>query len=277
MRRSTDGRLQVIPVSDSDTHIPHEHVALFSGGYDSLVMTHKVMTEGVATAVLHLDTGTGLDENLQFVRDVCEEYDWPLYVREAKKPLEEFAKEWGFPKAGSHSWAYRYFKEHTLQRFTSEIETDEMVHYYTGVRRAESERRKINVTDEYQEHAAGRWMWVSPIMHWSDEDCYQYRMEHDLPENPVAENICRSGECYCGAFAHRDEEMLQLEAHYPEHAEWLKQLEEEVQSEIGKKQDYCWWGSEGLSKSELRALIAENDEDQMFLCQDCEWGGQLAD
>lgn len=244
-----------------------EHVALFSGGYDSLVMTHKVMEEGDAEAVLHLDTGTGIDENLQFVKDVCEGYGWPLYIRESKKDLVEFAKDWGFPTAAAHSWAYRYFKEHTLGRFTTELEN--YPHYYTGVRSAESERRKINVTEEYQDHPNDRWTWVAPIMDWTDQDCHDYRERHDLPENPVAENICRSGECYCGAFAHRDEELLQLEAHYPEHYDWLMDVEAEVQEEIGTTDAYSWWGSEGLSSKELRALIAENDDQQMFLCQNC--------
>lgn len=58
--------------------IPYHTFALFSGGHDSLVSTHYSMENGLANCVAHLDTNTGIDENLEFVKSVCEKYDWPL-------------------------------------------------------------------------------------------------------------------------------------------------------------------------------------------------------
>jgi len=91
-----------------------------------------------------------------------------------------------------------------------------------------------------------------------------------LPHNPVNEKIGRSGDCYCGAYANRETELLELQAEYPDHYEWLMDLEQEVQEEIGTDQDYCYWGFGKMSEKELRAKIAENDSRQMMLCSSCD-------
>lgn len=243
--------------------------AMFSGGHDSLVSTHYCMENGLADGVLHLDTGTGLSENQEFVEDVCEQYGWQLEIRQPTKSLKEFAIEYGFPQPPSHSWAYRYFKEHTLASFVTDIECEGKPHFYTGVRKDESTRRMETISGEYQERE--RWVWVAPIMDWTSEDCEEYIEEHDLPRNPVVSNIHRSGECFCGAYANRDEELIDLQAHYPDHADWLLELEEEVQSDIGTDEDYCWWGAGGMPPEDVQNLIDEGDhEEGMVLCRDCE-------
>lgn len=244
--------------------------ALFSGGHDSLVSTHLTMERADADAVLHLDTGTGIPENQQYVEDVCERFGWPLRIESANKTLAEFAEEWGFPGAGAHGWAYRYFKDHSLGRVASDV--DGKPRYFTGVRRSESDRRMVSIGEAtVEENSNGQWVWVNPIAKWSKEDCREYIEIHDLPTNPVVENIHRSGECFCGAFAHRDEELIDLEAHYPEHHRWLLSVEDDVQDEIGADSGTCFWGHGGLSSKELRALVAESDDCQMVLCSDCQF------
>lgn len=253
---------------ENPDRIDYESMAMFSGGHDSLVATHYCMENGLTEAVLHLDTGTGIDENVQFIRDVCDEYGWPLIVREADKDFKEFAKEWGFPSGAGHSWVYRYLKEHTLASVSTDCVT-EKPEFYTGVRKDESDRRMRTIEGERQE--THKWIWVSPIMDWTQADCDEYIEEHDLPRNPVVENIHRSGECFCGAFATRDEELIDLQAHYPDHAEWLMELEKEVQDEIGTDEDYCWWGHDGLQSEELQELLDSQDRDDVtpMLCRGC--------
>lgn len=245
-----------------------QHYAMFSGGHDSLVSTHYCMENGHTDAVLHLDTNTGIPANQEFVEDVCDEFGWQLRIESAKMTLQEFAKRWGFPASASHGWAYRYFKAHTLQRVAGDL--DCKPHFWTGVRRHESKRRMKTVTDKVQEDATGRWVWHAPLMDWTEQDCEAYIDECKLPRNPVVAYIHRSGECYCGAFAHRDEELIDLEANYPDHYEWLIDVEQDVQDEIGTKQGYCFWGHSEMSSKELRALLAEHDDAQMVLCSDCD-------
>jgi len=66
------------------------------------------------------------------------------------------------------------------------------------------------VTDEKQVDATGRWVWRAPIAEWSEQDCLDYIDDHELPRNPVVADIHRSGECFCGSFATRDEELIDL-------------------------------------------------------------------
>ena len=246
--------------------------ALFSGGNDSVVSTHVAYNEYDIDYTVYLDTNTGVDENLEHVKDVCESYGWDLAVISSPMTLKEFAlgsdtrEALGFPGPGVHSWAYQYFKERQLREIATHV--DGTPRFYTGVRSHESNRRMKNVEGGRVE--AERWVWVSPVHDWRDSAMDKYREDHDLPTNPVAEKIGRSGDCYCGAYAHRDSELAELEAHYPDHAEWLKRVEKEVQDEIGTDEDYAYWGFGGLSEKELRAKMANDDMNQMSLCSSCD-------
>lgn len=243
--------------------LPYERVALFSGGHDSLASTHYVMEELDGDVVVHIDTGTGIDDNQQFVEDVCEEYGWELEIITPNTTLVDFAKRWGFPKAPGHSWIYRYLKEHPLQSFARDCENKP--YYFTGVRSDESVRRMETVDAEGSD--AGQWFWRAPIADWTDEDVEEYIDEEDLPRNPVVEVLGRSGECFCGAFSDRWSELNTLEEHYPEHAEWIYEIEQEVQEDIGEDESHCYWATSGLTDEEVEQL--KEQEDTPVLCSGC--------
>lgn len=245
--------------------IPFSKFALFSGGHDSLVSTHYTMENDMAECVLHLDTNTGIEENIEYIESVCEQYDWPLEIYQSEVELEDFAKEYGFPKASYHNVAYRYFKERPLQKAARDS-VKRRQEMYSGVRRSESKRRMENVEDSSEQYT---WTWYAPIADWTKEDCEDYIDEHDLPRNDVVGEIHRSGDCYCGAFAHRDTELIDLSAMYPEHAEWLLNTEKRVQEEIGTDEDWCWWGSQGVSSDRLTELREDEDSRVPTLCQKC--------
>lgn len=238
---------------------------LFSGGHDSLVATHFSMEKGLAEAVLHIDTGTGLPQNQDFVEDFCRGRGYPLTVESSSYSLKELAVEFGFPSPATHTWTYRYLKERPLREVAKR--SDGKPHFYTGVRRQESERRFRNVEDGRE---TDRFVWYAPIASFSKRDVEAYIDDHDLPRNPVVENIHRSGECFCGAFAARDEELIDLEAHYPRHYNYLLEVEERVQSEIGTSEDYCFWGHGEADPRSLRAEKAEKDDQQLVLCRGCQ-------
>jgi len=246
--------------------------ALFSGGNDSIASTHYCHEHYEIDYTVYLDTNTGLDQNIEYVKEVCQDYGWDLAILSSQYDLKDFAlgsdtrQALGFPGPSIHSWAFHYLKQDQLKRIATH--TDSKPKYYTGVRSQESQRRMSNVKGGFQEDA--RWVWISPIHDWSDRQTDAYRDEHDLPRNPVNEKIGRSGDCYCGAYANRDTELLELEAHYPDHADWLLNLEQEVQDEIGTDKDYCYWGFGNMSEKELRGKIANNDDKQMMLCSSCD-------
>ncbi len=246
--------------------------ALFSGGNDSVASTHKAYSEYDIDYTVYLDTNSGLPANKEHVKDVCQEYGWDLLIAQSPVSLKEFAlgtdtrKPLGFPAPSMHSWAYQYFKERQIASITTHV--NERPRFYAGVRTHESKRRMNNVDGDKDE--AERWTWINPIWNWRDEQTDDYREEHDLPKNPVAKKIGRSGDCYCGAFADRQAQLVELEAHYPKHADYLKELEQEVQDELGTDEKYCYWGFGDMSEKDMRAVMAKNDEAQMPLCSSCD-------
>ena len=246
--------------------------ALYSGGNDSVCSTHVAYKEYPIDYTVYLDTNTGIDENKEHVKEVCDKYNWDLVIAQSPLTLEEYVlgngnrNALGFPGPGTHSWAFQAFKQQQLGFIATHI--NERPRFYSGVRSDESERRMENVEGEVQE--ARRWTWVSPIHDWTDEDCDDYRENKDLPTNPVAERIGKSGDCFCGAYDERNSTLVELEAHYPGHAEWLEEIEEKAKAELGTDNRGSYWGFGGMSEKELRSEIAKNDESQMKLCSSCD-------
>lgn len=260
----------ITKVSDIDEQATD--FALFSGGNDSIASTHYAHQHHDIDYTVYLDTNTGIPENREYVEDVCERFGWDLAVLSAPGSLKEFVvgsetrKPLGFPGPAIHSWAFQYLKERQLGQIATQ--TEDEPHFYTGVRSAESDRRMRNVSESVER--TDRWVYINPIHDWSDERTDEYRKQNDLPRNPVNEKIGRSGDCYCGAYANRETELVELEAHYPEHYEWLMDLEDEVQEEIGKDSPTSYWGFGEMSDKKLRSLMAENDDAQMMLCSSCD-------
>jgi len=249
-----------------------QHFALFSGGNDSVASTHKAYEEHPIDFTVYLDTNTGLPENKEHVKKVCESYGWDLLIAQSPYTLRDFVlgtesrEPLGFPGPSAHSWAFQLFKERQLGYITTRV--DGRPKFYAGVREHESQRRMENVGGDTEK--ADRWTWVRPIWNWRDSQVDDYREEHGLPENPVDKKIGRSGDCYCGAYANRETEMVELEAHYPEHAEWIKEVEQDAQEKFGTDEDTSYWGFGDMSEKELRGLMAENDPSQMMLCSSCD-------
>lgn len=243
--------------------LPYEHIALFSGGNDSMVSTHYTMEKGPGELVLHIDTTIGIDETQQFVKDVCDKYNWELKIISGKRSFKEFVKEYGFPKPGNHNYVYRYLKEHAIGSFVSDCYFTPTM--YTGVWKGESERRKMNVSEGLSDDE--RWYWSAPMKNWASEQIEDYREKHNLPINDVAKNIDMSGECLCGAYFDRITELEKLKEHYPEAYNELKELEELAMKHHGNTK-YSYWGSEGLT--DVNEQIPEIEEFEMKLCSDCE-------
>jgi phosphoadenosine phosphosulfate reductase len=245
--------------------LEHRNYALFSGGHDSLVNTHYAMQNGLADCVIHIDTGIGIPETKEYVKQRCDTNEWPLVVLTSDHSYEEIVKENGFPGPGVHIILYSKLKERALREIPRHI--DEKPNFYTGVRASESSRRFKNVSPRQEDK---QWVWLAPIWDWGEDDIREYIDKHGLVKSPVKQLYHHSGECLCGCFGNRTEELAVLEAHYPETAERIKELEKEVQEERGSEDKQSYWGHGGMSSIDLRALLADNDETQMMLCQSCE-------
>ena len=234
--------------------------ALFSGGHDSIVSTHKMMTQGATDTVLHIDTGIGIPETKEYVKERCQEYDWDLDIVSSDFDYRDIVLENGFPGPGVHVIMYSKLKERALRKVARRH--DGKPHFYTGVRSDESDRRFRNVSETVQE--ASQWFWHSPIHDMSEKDVHEYIDEHGIKKNPVKKLYHHSGECLCGAFGNRPEELVLLEAHYPQTADRIKRLESEVQDRHGYEKK-CYWAHGNTDDK----LISAEHPDQMTLCNSC--------
>lgn len=229
---------------------------LSSGGNDSAIVGH--LLRGRYDAVLHVNTGTGIPETTQYVRDVAVAWGDTLHelhprnsyrdlvmgrVLATRGPNAGKRAVWqGFPGPVGHRVMYRHLKDEPLMAFRRSIVGDEgrtrKVIYLGGMRWAETERRFRNAEAIDQDGAI---IWVSPIVHWTDAHMREYRarhrcqQQHDhaehrlcfdgaLPLNEVTEHIHMSGECLCGAYA-KPGELDEIAFFYPDTAATLRDLE----------------------------------------------------
>ena len=98
--------------------------ACFSGGKDSLVSTHFVMSElegedDIDKHVVFVDTGAMLPISEPFVRDVCQQYGWNLTVLNGG--FFEKAKKFGMPRM-RHRWCCYECKLKPIIEFVQTLE-----------------------------------------------------------------------------------------------------------------------------------------------------------
>jgi len=238
------------------------HVALVSGGMDSTTAASVAVEVAPKIDILaYLDTGTGLDSNHEYIETLADELGLQLWTLRTHNQYEKKVRENGFPGASRHSIMYRSLKERQLGKLATMTGDSQLV-LWTGVRSQESERR-MNHVERLQE--ADRWTWVAPIHDWSKEDCREYVDDRELPRNELWTKLGRSGDCFCGCFASR-EELLDLEASGNEsHADWIRSLESEIVDDFGKQGR---WAHSSMDVSDHGVADVE-DGRQMTLCSNC--------
>jgi 3'-phosphoadenosine 5'-phosphosulfate sulfotransferase (PAPS reductase)/FAD synthetase len=255
-------------MTDAFDDVPRgNHVALASGGMDSTVAAHLSVTEGPCDLLVYLDTGTGLDSNREYVEELADAWGVQLWTLRTQKNFDEMVIEDGFYGPSMHPMLFRSLKERQLGRLATMTagrgnQTD--LHCWTGVRSDESDRRAKTVNSE--SHGA-RWTYHAPIADWTKEDCREYMNEHDLPRNPLWDTLHRSGDCFCGAYASFSEVLDLRAAGEDDHADWIRELEEQV--DLDEKQERERWGWGGMNPDEQKRARAEQDDDQMLLCANC--------
>lgn len=203
-------------------HNPRKVFALFSGGHDSLCSTHVASSHPRFDGVIHINTGIGIEDTREFVRETCKKFDWPLKEYHPPVSYEEIIKKYGFPGPGGHNLVYQRLKERCLRQVIRESKQKwkDRIIFVTGVRKSESVRRMGHV-EEIQRRGAT--VWTAVIADWTDTMKNWYMDRHNLPRNPVVENLCMSGECLCGAFAKPDE-LETIRYFYPDAATEIDRL-----------------------------------------------------
>lgn len=248
-------------------------VVLFSGGGDSTALLDVMHANKLATHIGHVDTTIGIPETREHVNRVAAMYDLPFIVESPGDGdrFDDWIMGHGFPGPGQHFKAYQRLKERALRKIRGQLVTNgrtERVMFLAGRRRDESARRaQIPVSSR-----EGSTVWVSPIYDWTNEEIAAYKIERNLPVNPVSEHLHMSGECLCGAFA-KPGELEEISFFYPQVGERIRKLELAVEAS-GAPPERCRWGW----GAERRPTIDENQQTFDFgpLCSSCEWRNENA-
>lgn len=201
---------------------------LYSGGNDSTTVGH--IFKGVATHAVHANTGIGIEETRQFVRDTCAGWGLPLVEKHAGTAFEDFVMANGFPGPAQHYRMYQRLKERCLDAARVDLgchrSRKKRAIFIAGRRRDESARR----ADVPKYEPDGSVIWISPLVEWTKLDLNTYRLMHDdVPLNPVSQNLEMSGECLCSSFA-KPGEIEMIGDFYPHVREEVEALERRLQA-----------------------------------------------
>lgn len=229
---SVAGRAAAVIDAAAAEHEPSHLFALFSGGHDSLTSTALAAEHPRFAAAVHINTGIGIEETREFVRETCRREGWPLIeLHPDAKTYEELVLADGFPGGPrSHNTMYYWLKQRQVRRLVREHKQGRhgRVVLVTGIRAEESERRMASVMAQ-PVYRVGAQVWVNPILDWTGVDCGRLIEARGLERNEVVDLLHRSGECLCGALAHA-REIREIERWFPETAARIHRLEAEVQA-----------------------------------------------
>jgi 3'-phosphoadenosine 5'-phosphosulfate sulfotransferase (PAPS reductase)/FAD synthetase len=245
---------------------PAEIFIGYSGGNDSAAVVHWMMNNVPGCKVLHINTGIGIERTRQHVRETCAAYGWELVEIRAKEDCgqdyDTIVKKYGFPGPNGHQFMYRRLKERCIEHLLRIYKTkrSDKIMIATGIRHDESKNRAGYAGREI--NFKGAQMWVNPLYWWTGTDMRQYIDAAKMPRNPVSQMLGMSGECLCGAYAHKGE-MALVRLVCPATADRLKRLEDEVKA-CGHE-----WGWEDRPPTVAEQFIAKNQYAMPF-CNGCE-------
>ena len=229
-------------------------VVMFSGGNDSITAAHLFRDRADYAGMSN--TGIGIEETRQFVRDTCAGWGLPL-IEKHPRPGRTYRDlvlglaissqgpnrgirpvNIGFPGYRGHPVMFHWLKERPFQDMRNDLVTrpDDRVIYISGIRKAESQkrRRKSQAVER-----VGLIVWCKPLINWTRLDLNAYRLRFpDVPRNEVADTLHMSGECMCGAYA-QPGELDEIGYWYPEAVKPVRALEQEAR-DLGIKR--CQWG-----------------------------------
>lgn len=253
-----------------EEHKPSHVFAMFSGGHDSLAATRVASKHPRFSGAVHINTGIGIEETREFVRETCAREGWPLKEYRAREDAgqdyEQLVLERGFPGPGHHYKMYSRLKERCIRLLTKEHKRHwrDRIMLVTGCRQQESSRRMGHVQPIKPE---GIRVWVAPIYDWHKAQCSAYILREGLQPNWVVQTLHMSGECLCGAFAHKGE-LAEIDLWFPKTAKYIRDLECRV-----KAAGHCWGWEQQPPKGKGKTLRDPSGrikaEKRQELCTTC--------
>lgn len=263
-----------------ETYKPRHVFGLFSGGDDSLTVTHfaKQHLGERMDAVVHINTGIGLPETRAHVDIAADLLRWNLLEYKAKdcgQDYEQLVLAHGFPGPDHHTKMYNRLKERPLRALARDHQGGKIV-LISGLRQQESGRRMRLKSEAIQKD--GRRIWCAPFFYMSTDQIAEYRTDvlKRVPKSPAKEFLCMSGECMCGSFAEKGEQ-AQVRFFFPKFGEYLDDLTARVRAAgfpwAWDEKPPKWWSK---MKAALKAGQADAFEDErtsaiQMMCSSCQF------
>jgi 3'-phosphoadenosine 5'-phosphosulfate sulfotransferase (PAPS reductase)/FAD synthetase len=231
MELSAERMAKVIAEVDP-THI----IATVSGGRDSAAEVALALEMGIKIdLILHCRTGTGIPQTTEHVLNHYGNLGPDFVMADAGEAYEAYVMRKGFFGIGrdAHNFSYRILKADPLRKAISrhirQGKRGVRTLLLNGARAPESENRQLNLRETRMDKGN---LWVNLIHDWSAGDRDQYLRLRDVPINPVAIQLCRSGECMCGTMQTMGDR-LEAAAIYPEWGAQLDDLERRAKAKHG--------------------------------------------
>jgi 3'-phosphoadenosine 5'-phosphosulfate sulfotransferase (PAPS reductase)/FAD synthetase len=216
-----------------DQFNPTDIISMVSGGKDSAASDAVARELGVNIRfVMHGNTRCGIPETTEFVRSTYGALG--DYVEaDAGTAYEDYVLRKGFfgKGVGAHGFSYRVLKATPFRKAVSkEIrkgKRDVRVLFLNGARKDESDNRKANLEPYRCDPAAPGNIWVNLIHGWDQVTRDAYLTSRNVEINPVAVQLCRSGECMCGTMQ-SEQERVEASVLYPSWGKWINELDAEA-------------------------------------------------
>jgi phosphoadenosine phosphosulfate reductase len=252
--------------------------ALVSGGKDSTAALHYTYYNAPFNldGIVYIDTNIGLVEVKEYVKDLGERFDLPVYIADTHREedtYQERINSYGFPGANkeSHRWEYINNKDKPLSKLITSMDGRPL--FVSGARRFESQSRYESVAANGIEEK-DRATYVSPLARYSDSDVDNYLERNNVELCETVDLLESSGDCLCGAYATRFLELNQLRENFRYAFTYIQSLEAQVidaarQGEMKREayEEFTLWGHGSYTSRELADI---QDSNQMDLCQSCE-------
>ena len=253
-------------------------VSAFSGGDDSIVVTHFANTTLDECVVFNADTMVGLKPTRDHIEKMILKHKWTAEIvkatsegppnltnvnaevidnwREGGTAYEEFVLNHGFGGPAIHPRMYQRLKERQLAKLRRSMQNGirgGRLVAISGIRHDESAIR-AGYKRSWNDCPKQGVTWVNPFYNFTALDFELYRQEFGLTNNPVKRICGISGECCCGTFGNKSERDSYRNVD-PVFSDYLDRLEEKV------KERFPWGWGESQPK-----WWADTKRGQKFMC-----------
>jgi len=202
-------------------------VCCFSGGKDSLVATHYTLSQlegfDIDKYVVFVDTTVMVPGTADFVKEVCERFNWNLKVLKPHVDFWSLAEKMGMPTM-HRRWCCYHLKLAPIREFVKNLAPQRAE--VTGLRKEESVRRR-NLRPLFYHKKNHVWKYA-PILEWTEKDVLKYMKAHGLPMPPHYRKGIRET-CCCGAFSNVKQMMI-VRGLYPDFYRKFIELESRFKS-----------------------------------------------